>query len=279
MRETAIPLARRVAIHDAARVRVASWNVNGIRARLDHVLEWLAERAPDVVGLQEIKAEAAGFPAAAFEAAGYQMALHSQKAWNGVAILSRHAIEGIECGLPGREAQGARLITAATAGLEFTSVYVPNGKTLDHPDYPLKLAWLAALREHFARRAVGVAPRVVLGDFNVCPSAIDSWNEAAFHGQIFHTEAERSAIAALHEIGLVDAWRLLHPDEPGFSWWDYRDGALHRGHGLRIDFVLVDEVLRGRVERAWVDRDYRKKREGRTPSDHAPVIVDLRGEA
>ncbi len=279
MRETAIPLARCVAIHDATRVRLASWNVNGIRARLDHVLEWLAERTPDVVGLQEIKSEAAGFPAAAFAAAGYQVALHSQKAWNGVAILSRHPIENIECGLPGREEQGARLITACTAGLEFTSVYIPNGKTLEHPDYPLKLEWLAALREQLARPPATGAPRVVVGDFNVCPSPLDTWNEAAFHGQIFHTDAERSAIAALHATGLVDAWRLVHPDEPGFSWWDYRDGALHRGHGLRIDFVLLGEALRGRVERAEVDRDYRKKREGRTPSDHAPVIVDLRGGA
>ena len=256
-------------------MRIATWNVNGIKARLEHLVDWLRVRQPDVVCLQEIKSEDSSFPTAPLEAEGYGIALHGQKAWNGVAVLSRHPILSIERGLPGEEEMGSRLLTAETAGLRISSVYVPNGKTLDHPDFLRKLKWLERLREHLLNRPAGSQASVVVGDFNVCPAACDSWNAAASEGQIFHTEEERGRIGALLGLGFADAYRHLHPDEPGFSWWDYRDGGFHRGHGLRIDHVLVEAALLPRLMSAEVDRDFRKKREGRTPSDHAPVVVDL----
>lgn len=256
-------------------MRIATWNVNGLRARLEFITIWLKDRAPDVVGLQEIKVTEDQFPFEDFEALGYHAVIHGQKGWNGVAILSREPAEVIEAGLPGQEDMGARLLTARVAGLDFTTVYCPNGKTLTHDDYPAKLAWFASLSEQFAGRADGDASTVLCGDFNVCPDPIDSWRGDGADGSIFHTVEERACIAKLIDTGLSDSYRDLYPDEQTFSWWDYRGGAFHRGHGLRIDHVLVSPAVRARVSAAMNDRDYRKKKEGFTASDHAPVIVDL----
>ncbi len=255
-------------------MRSATWNVNGLRARLDFVLHWLAAREPDVVGLQELKLPDDQFPHDVFAQAGYQAVTHGQKAWNGVAVLSRKPLELRQAGLPGQEDFGARLATAEVEGLSFTTVYCPNGKNTDHADYPRKLAWLDALAEHLRGRPADEAS-VVCGDFNVCPTALDTWDEAGHAGRIFHTDAERARIAAVLDAGYVDLFRALHPDEQVFSWWDYRGGAFHRGHGLRIDFLLASEPVRARCREVFVDRDYRKKKDGLTASDHAPVVADL----
>lgn len=255
-------------------MRIATWNVNGLRARLDFVLHWLAAREPDVVGLQELKLTDDQFPHDVFEQAGYQAVTHGQKAWNGVAILSRKPLSIRQAGLPGQEEFGARLVTAEVEGLAFTTVYCPNGKSTDHDDYPRKLAWFDQLTAHLCERPTEEAS-VVCGDFNICPTALDTWNEKGSAGQIFHTDAERERIAALLDAGYVDLFRALHPDEQVFSWWDYRGGAFHRGHGLRIDFVLGTPAVRERCSEVWVDRDYRKKQDGLTASDHAPVIAEL----
>lgn len=256
-------------------MRIATWNINGLRARLDYVRHWLAARKPDVVGLQELKLTDEQFPHDELEAAGYRAVTHGQKAWNGVAILSREPAEIVQKGLPGQEDFGARLITAEVAGLSFTTVYCPNGKHLEHEDFPRKLAWLDALAGHLEERLDPGAPAVVCGDFNICPQPLDSWNEDLLAGGIFHTDDERSRFRRLLDGGLVDVYRRLHPDKQAFSWWDYRGGAFHRKMGLRIDFLLATPALVERAEAVEIDRDYRKKKDGLTASDHAPVYADL----
>lgn len=254
-------------------MRLATWNVNGLRARLDFVLRWLNDRQPDVVGLQELKLTDDQFPRAIFEAAGYHAVTHGQPGWNGVAILSRRPIENCERGLPGEEPFGSRLIAADTGGLNFATVYVPNGKSVEHEDYAKKLAWLDSLRRHLETRPD--RPAVLCGDFNICPAAIDSWNEAALAGAVFHTDAERQRFQALLGVGYRDVFRERFPDAQAFSWWDYRGGAFHRKMGLRIDFLLATEPVLARVSNVEIDREYRKKQEGLTASDHAPVIMDV----
>jgi len=256
-------------------MRLATWNVNGLRARLEYVLLWLKDRQPDLVGLQELKVTDDLFPHAELEAAGYRAAVHGQKAWNGVAILAREEPDVTQVGLPGQEEMGARLITATLGDLSFTTVYVPNGKSIEHDDFGKKLAWLDALRRHFERAHESGNPVVICGDFNICPAPIDSWSEDALAGRIFHTDEERARIRDLLGWGLHDVFREQYPDTRAFSWWDYRAGAFPRGQGLRIDFLLTTEAIARRVSSAEIDRDFRKKKEGLTPSDHAPVLIDL----
>ena len=262
-------------------MRIATWNVNGLRARLDFVLGWLRARRPDVVGLQELKTSDEQFPRAEIEAEGYRALVHGQKSWNGGAVLTRGPAEPVQVGLPGQEDFGARLLTArvagadGAAGLAFTTVYVPNGKSVDHEDYPKKLAWLDALAEHFASKHRPDEPAVLCGDFNVTPDPLDSWNEAELHGRVHHTDAERARIQRLHDWGFRDVFREKHPELQAFSWWDYRGGAFHRKQGLRIDLLLATSPALSRVRDVQIDRDWRKKHDGLTPSDHAPVFADL----
>jgi exodeoxyribonuclease-3 len=259
-------------------MRVATWNINGLRARLDFVLHWLRERQPDLVGLQELKLTDEQFPHAELEAVGYRALSHGQKAWNGVAILSPAGgkpLQVTQRGLPGQEDRGARLITASVDDLSFTTVYVPNGKFVGHEDFPAKLAWLDALAAHFEREHRADRPVVLCGDFNICPAAIDSYDEEGLRGSIFHTDEERARFRRLLEWGFVDVFREKQPDTQAFSWWDYRGGAFHRGHGLRIDLLLATRSVLARVRSVEIDREYRKKKDGLTASDHAPVIAEL----
>ncbi len=256
-------------------MRIATWNVNGLRARFDFVLHWLRARQPDVVGIQELKLEDEHFPTAELAAAGYQSVAYCQRGWNGVAILARQPIEVVRKGLPGQDALGARLLTARVGDLEYTTLYIPNGKYVGHEDFPRKLEWLDALAGHLEREHDPGRAAVVCGDFNLCPQAIDSWNEALLQGAIFHTDEERSRFQRLLDWGLVDVYRRLRPDSQAFSWWDYRAGNFHRNEGLRIDFVLATPPVAVRAIATDIDREYRKKKDGLIASDHAPVIVDL----
>jgi exodeoxyribonuclease-3 len=257
-------------------MRLATWNINGLRARLDFLLHWLEARSPDVVGLQELKLEDEKFPHAELEAAGYHALTHGQKAWNGVAILSREQAELTQQGLPGREEFGARLITANVAKISFTTVYCPNGKHIGHEDFPRKLSWFEALAEHFSTSHDPSQPAILCGDFNICPTDLDSWDEEGKKGSIFHTDEERERFQSLLSWGMADLFRALYPDTRTFSWWDYRGGSFHRDLGLRIDLLLGTASIVDRLEAVEIDREYRKKKDGLTASDHAPVYADLK---
>ena len=256
-------------------MRIATWNINGLRARVEFVLHWLRSRQPDVVALQELKLEDEKFPHDVFEAEGYQALVYGQKSWNGVAVLSRNAGEVLQRGLPGEEDFGSRMLVTLVDGLVFTSLYCPNGKRTDHDDYPRKLHWFDTLRAFLEREYETGDSLVLGGDFNLCPTPLDSWNEDALRGAIFHTDEERMRFQLLLDGGFHDLFREQHPDAKVFSWWDYRGGAFHKGQGLRIDFLLGSTPVAKRVVHAEIDRDYRKKQDGLTASDHAPVWIDL----
>ena len=255
-------------------MRFATWNVNSVKARLPRLLEWLAATAPDVVCLQETKVAADGFPAAEVAELGYETAAYGQGRWNGVALLSRIGLADVRQGFPGEpgypEAE-ARAISATCAGIRFTSVYVPNGRTPEDPHYQYKLAWLAALKEALAAD-VAAGPAVVAGDFNVAPTDDDVWDPKAFVDSTHVTEPERDALAAIRAVGLDDVVpRPLKGDHP-FTYWDYRAGMFHMNKGMRIDLVYATAGVAAQVRDAVVDREARK---GKGPSDHAPIVVDI----
>lgn len=252
---------------------VATWNVNSVRARLPRLVAWLARRQPDIVCLQETKVVDEEFPRADMEALGYRCTVFGQKTYNGVAILSRSEPTEVTFGLPGDPPDAERrLVTATVAGVRVVSVYVPNGREVGHPAYEAKLAWLARLRQWLTAALVTEANLVVAGDFNIAPDDRDVWDVALWQGRNLFSEPEKAAFRALLAEGLVDTVRLHHPDEKVFTWWDYRQGAFHRGWGLRIDHILASVPLAERCRAAGVDRDERK---GEAPSDHAPVLAEF----
>lgn len=249
-------------------MKVVTWNVNSLTARYARVTEWITANAPDVVLLQETKMTDAKFPFAGFAELGYESAHYGQGQWNGVAVLSRVGLEDVSRGF-GDEDPEARLIGATCAGVRVYSCYVPNGRALDNDHYTYKLRWLAALADLLAVRD---RPTIVGGDFNVAPTDLDCYDPAAFVGATHVSAPERAALTAIEATGLVDITRRLHPDETIYSWWDYRNGAFHRGWGLRIDLLYLDESLAARARASYVDRNARK---GEKPSDHAPVVVEI----
>ena len=249
---------------------VATWNVNSLTARWPRVEAWLIEKAPDVALIQETKQSDAKFPFAALASLGYEAVHYGQGQWNGVAVLSRVGLEGVTRGFGDGDGE-ARVIGATCAGVQVYSCYVPNGRALDDPHYDYKLRWLAALGEVVEQR--DRSRHVVLGgDFNVAPSDLDVYDPSAFVGLTHVSAAERDALSRLEAAGLVDLTRHLHPEEPHYSWWDYRNGAFHRGWGLRIDLLFVDQALADAASSSYVDRDARK---GLKPSDHAPVVGEF----
>jgi exodeoxyribonuclease-3 len=259
-------------------VRIATWNVNSLKVRLPRIEAWLAEVQPDIACLQETKVSDKAFPAMAFSTLGYDSAHYGQGQWNGVAILSRVGIDDVVANFAdgGAPDPDARIISATCGGIRTTSVYVPNGRALTDPHYQYKLAWLAQLRAHLAATTSPDRPVMVCGDFNVAPTDADVYDPVKFVGETHTSPAERAALADLEAWGLGDAFRTVY-DAPGvYSWWDYRAGDFHEGRGMRIDLVLMSAPLLERVSWAIIDRNARK---GSQPSDHAPVVVDLRDES
>ena len=259
-------------------MRLATWNVNSVVARLPRLTGWLAEQKPDVLLLQETKIADDAFPRAALAELGYDCATHGLNRWNGVAIVSRVGIDDVARGLPGDagyDGVEARAIGATCGGVRIWSVYVPNGREPHHDHYQYKLRWLGTLRDQVARELGAHARFSVGGDFNVAPTDDDVWDIKAFEGSTHVTAPEREAVAAIRDLGLVDVIpRPMKYDRP-FTYWDYRAGMFHKNMGMRIDLMLLTPVLAGAVSDAWIDRDARK---GTGPSDHAPVVVDLRAE-
>lgn len=255
-------------------MRIATWNVNSLKARLARVEEWLADVQPDVVCMQETKMTDDAFPSLAFSALGYESAHHGQGQWNGVAILSRVGLSNVVANFADGEPADAeaRLLTAECGGVRVSSVYVPNGRAVDHEHYQYKLRWMARLRAHVAAQGAPGDPVVVAGDFNIAPTDLDVWDPEKLAGSTHVTPPERASLASLCEWGLTDLFRQHHPEGKLFSWWDYRGGDFHQGRGMRIDLVLGSRPVADRCCFSVVDRNARK---GETPSDHAPVIVDL----
>lgn len=255
-------------------MRIATWNVNSLPARLPRVLDWLASVQPDVLCLQETKATQESFPEGQLLDAGYACAFDGDGAYNGVAILSRVGIEDVARGFdgqPGFPDPERRAIAATCAGLRIWSVYVPNGRTLDSPHYAYKLDWLGALRAVLAQELDGGRELAVCGDFNVAPTDQDVWDPAAFAGSTHVSAPERRALSELLASGLTDVMPRALKGAP-YTYWDYRAGMFHKGEGMRIDLVLLSRALAAGVSDAYIDRDARK---GTKPSDHAPVVVDL----
>lgn len=255
-------------------MRIATWNVNSLKARLGRVEEWLADVQPDVLCMQETKLADDAFPALTFAAMGYESAHHGQGQWNGVAILSKVGLTEVvpnfgDGGVPDPD---ARIITARCGGVQVTSVYVPNGRSLDHEHYQYKLRWLAQLRSHVAALASPDQAVVVAGDFNIAPTDADVYDPRKFVDSTHTSPAERALLAELCEWGLTDVFRHQHPESGIYSWWDYRAGDFHQGRGLRIDLVLASAPVLARATWSIIDRNARK---GQSPSDHAPVIVDI----
>jgi exodeoxyribonuclease-3 len=258
-------------------LRVATWNVNSLKARLPRVEEWMAQVQPDVICLQETKLADPAFPALAFQALGYDAVHHGEGRWNGVAIASRVGIEEPRFGFGGDDPEldrEARVLAATCGGVRITTVYVPNGREVGHEHYHYKLAWLAELRNYVAANGDPADDALIVGDFNIAPDDRDVWDVNEVHGATHVSPPERDALGELLDWGLVDAFREKY-DAPGlYSWWDYRAGNFHKHKGMRIDLMLTTRSMADRLTSILIDRNARK---GKAPSDHAPVVADFEG--
>src|SRR5512134_2522769 len=253
-------------------MKLATWNVNSLKVRLPHLLEWLVKHAPDVVCLQETKTEDPNFPVAAIEAAGYRTAFSGQKTYNGVAIVSHAPLADVQAGIPGFEDEQRRVVTASVGDVGVVCAYVPNGQAVGTEKYEYKLRWLRAfagwLRGELARH-----PKlVVLGDYSVAPEDRDVHDPKLWAGQVLCSEEERAAFRRLLDLGLKDSFRLFDQPEKSFTWWDYRMNQFKRNMGLRIDHILASPDLAARCTSCTIDLDPRRLER---PSDHAPVLAEI----
>lgn len=265
-------------------VRIATWNVNSLPARMPRLLAWMKATGPDVLVLQETKIAQEAFPSAELAGLGYESVHRGQGRWNGVAVVSRVGIGAVETDLPGAPGfpdpdspPEARYIAAECGGVRVAGVYVPNGRSIADPHYGYKLAWLDALVEHLAPAAASPVPFAVMGDFNIAPTDADVWDVAQFVTSTHVTPLERAAIARLRDLGLADIVPTIGKGPHPYTYWDYRAGAFHKGWGMRIDLVLGNPAFLRQLTAAVVDREARKPgvRGTPAPSDHAPVVVDL----
>lgn len=253
-------------------MKIASWNVNSLRVRLPHLLDWLETAKPDVVGIQETKLTDDKFPVDELSYAGFHLEFHGQPTYNGVALLSRFPIEDIQKGIPGFDDPQARVIAGTCNGMRIINVYVPNGSEVGSEKYTYKLDWLAHLADWLARETAAHDRLVLMGDFNIAPADEDVHDPEEWRGKILFSEPEHAALKALLDLGLVDSFRLF-PQEPGrFSWWDYRAAGFRRNRGLRIDLLLLSAALAKACKASDIDLE---PRSWERPSDHAPVWVSL----
>lgn len=253
-------------------MRLATWNVNSLNVRLPHVLDWLAAEKPDVLCLQETKQEDSKFPYEALKEVGYN-AIHSgQKTYNGVAILTPHAIEDPQFGISDYADEQKRVISATINGIRIICAYIPNGQSVDSDKYIYKLGWLKALNAYVANELKLHPKLALLGDYNIAPEDRDVHDPKAWEGNVLVSEPEREAFKQLIALGLHDGFRLFEQAEKSFSWWDYRIAGFRRDLGLRIDHILVSDALKASCQRAWIDKAPRKLER---PSDHTPVVLEL----
>ena len=253
-------------------MKIASWNVNSLKVRLPHLLDWLAAQQPDALCLQELKLEDAKFPLAEIEAAGYRAAFAGQKTYNGVALLARQEIADVQINLPNFPDEQKRLIAGTVGDVRVVCAYMPNGQEVGSDKYAYKLAWLAALAEWLQAELVRYPKLALCGDYNIAPDDRDVHNPAAWEGKILCSEPERAAFRRFLELGLSDSFRLFAQPEKTFSWWDYRMLGFQKNLGLRIDHVLLSAPLAAACSAAGIDRAPRKLER---PSDHAPAWATL----
>jgi exodeoxyribonuclease-3 len=251
-------------------VKIATWNVNSLRVRMPHLVQWLAQAQPDVVALQETKVVDESFPAAELAAAGYHAVFSGQKTYNGVAVLSRNPATDVVADLPGRDDPQRRFLACSVDGVRVVNVYVPNGSEVGSDKYAYKLDWLAALRAHLVEALTAHQQLVLLGDFNIAPEDRDVHDPDAWRGRILCSDAERDAFTGLLALPLVDLFRQLSDAGGQWSWWDYRMNAFKRDIGLRIDHILGTDLMRERVAACEIVRE---PRGWERPSDHAPVMA------
>lgn len=251
-------------------MKLATWNVNSLKVRLPHLLEWLAANAVDVVCLQETKQQDADFPQAELQAAGYHSVFSGQKTYNGVAILSRQPVSEVQYGIPGLEDEQKRVIAATCGGVRAVCVYVPNGQSVDSDKYHYKLKWLDALHQWLRAEMERYPCLVLLGDYNIAPEDRDVYDPQAWQGNVLVSEPERDAFRRLQRLGLRDAFRLFEQPEKSYSWWDYRAMAFRRNMGLRIDHILVSPELK--CSACSIDKTPRQLER---PSDHTPVVAEI----
>lgn len=253
-------------------VLLATWNVNSLNARVPRVEQWLAEVRPEVLCLQETKLADEAFPNELFTAEGYEVAHHGQGQWNGVAIASRIGLEEVIDGFaPGIEPdEDARLVSARCGSVRVHSVYVPNGREVDHDHYHYKLDWLKRLRLHLEQTVEADEEVVVAGDWNIAPTDDDVWDRPTFEGLTHVTPPERAALQEIKDWGLIDTFRERYPQDKLYSYYDYQAGRFHKRQGMRIDYVLSSKSL---AERSTLDLVDRNARKGTKPSDHAPVLA------
>lgn len=253
-------------------MKLASWNVNSIRQRLAHVVDWLEANEPDVLALQEIKTEAATFPLAEIEATGYRCVLSGQKAYNGVALVSREEAVDVSTGIPDFEDEQRRVIAATYGDTRVIDVYVPNGQSVGSDKYRYKLDWLDALTAYVAGQLRRHPKLAIVGDFNIAPDDRDVHDPDLWRDKVLCSGPERERLQALLALGLKDTFRLFDQPAKSFSWWDYRMMGFRRNHGLRIDLILASDALANDCRASTIDIAPRKLDK---PSDHAPVVALL----
>lgn len=253
-------------------IKIASWNVNSIRARLDSALPWIQENQPDLLAIQETKVENAQFPAAVFEELGYYVTFHGQKSYNGVAIISKNPLEDIRTTWPGEhDDTECRLLVGTFNGIRIVNVYVPNGQDLTSEKYTYKLNWLKRFHDFVAEELEHYPDMALLGDFNIAPQEEDVYDPKIWQGCVLVSEPERHALQRLFRLGFCDSFRLFNQSKEQYSWWDYRAAAFRRNMGLRIDLILLSQSLRKRCTQSEIDKTPRKAEK---PSDHAPVWIN-----
>ena len=256
---------------------ITTWNINGVKARLEAALTYLRQASPDVVCLQEIKSVDEGFPAEAFQDLGYQVATHGQKGFNGVALLSKHGLEDVTRGLPGDDVDAQSrwieaLVPFGKDMLRVASIYLPNGNPIGTEKFTYKLAWMRRLESHARARLEEETPLVLAGDFNVIPEPVDAKRPKAWVNDALFQPESRSAFRALSYLGLTDAIRACHPQTGVYTFWDYQAGAFQKDDGIRIDHILLSAQAADRLASAGVDRQVRAQEK---PSDHVPVWAEL----
>lgn len=253
-------------------MKFATWNVNSLNVRLPHVLDWVRDNQPDVLCLQETKQEDSKFPYQALLEAGYESAHIGQKTYNGVAILSRHPIMDIQRNIPNFEDDQQRILAATINGIRVICAYIPNGQAVDSDKYQYKIRWLDALNAWLKTELISHPKLMLLGDYNIAPEDRDCHDPVAWIGQVLVSPAERLAFQNLLKLGLHDSFRLFEQAEKSFSWWDYRMMGFRRNFGMRIDHILVSDLLKPRCLSAYIDKFPRKLER---PSDHTPVVLEI----